>query len=294
MKKAHMFGALVLAAVGVTGVPATAQAADTTGELVGLAGKCLDVRGGKQTKGTPIQIHTCNSTASQKWTYTEKPGDIGSTLTAFGKCLDVASGGTADRTPVQLYDCNDSPAQKWVRYQGDTLVNPRSGKCLDVRDGNTGEDTPVQIHRCNATPSQVWKFRGQGGTRPPQSLQREVFDLINNYRAQRGKAPLQYDDAAARAAQAAADEQARRGQQGHWLDMFDNLRKNGYSRPMSTVAENAAGAPGMWKDARSVVDAWIKSPNHEGNLLGDKYKYTGVGLTIDGNGTYWWAQMFVG
>ncbi|MCC3774899.1 RICIN domain-containing protein [Streptomyces sp. UNOB3_S3] len=157
-KKSYIWGTLVLAAMGVAALPAPAQAAAQAGQLVGLAGKCLDVRGGARDNGAPVQLYGCNGTESQMWMYVEQPGEIGATMTAFGKCLDVASSGTADGTPVQLWDCNGSGAQKWVRYQGDVLVNPQSNKCLDVRGGNTNDGTPVQIYSCNYTASQVWKF----------------------------------------------------------------------------------------------------------------------------------------
>ncbi|MFH8787068.1 CAP domain-containing protein [Streptomyces roseoverticillatus] len=297
LKKSHIWGALALAAFGLAALPAPAQAAAQSGPLVGLAGKCLDVRGGVRDNGTPVQLFGCNGTESQSWMYVEQPGDIGATMTAFGKCLDAASSGTADGTPVQLWDCNGTGAQKWVRYQGDVLVNPQSGKCLDVRGGNTADGTPVQIYSCNYTASQVWRFDGGNpnpSPNPGTTLQRQVFDLVNDYRAQHGKARLEYDPVVERAAQDEADEQARRRQQGHFISTQDSLSKYGYSRPWHSVAENAAGARGFWRDARSVVDAWINEPLHERNILGDGYKYTGVGVTIDGDGTHWWAQDFVG
>lgn len=163
-RKPQLWGTLALAAAGVViATPSMAQAAQLQGQVVGLGGKCLDVRGSGTGNGTPVQIYTCNGTESQRWTYNEQPGEVGATMTAFGKCLDVASGGTADRTPVQLWDCNGSGAQKWVRYQGDVLINPQSSKCLDVTGGNPGDSTPVQLYTCNFTASQVWKWdTGQG------------------------------------------------------------------------------------------------------------------------------------
>ncbi|WP_424888898.1 CAP domain-containing protein [Streptomyces sp. XH2] len=218
LKKSHIWGGLALASLGLAALPATAQAAAQAGPLVGLAGKCLDVRGGNTDDGTPVQIYSCNYTASQVWRF----------------------------------------------------------------DGGNQTPNPTPNPNPNPNPS-------PGGT-----LQRQVFDLVNDYRAQHGKARLEYDPVVERAAQAEADEQARRQQQGHYINTGDSLRKYGYSRAWSAVAENAAGARGFWKDARSVVDAWIKEPLHERNILGDQYKYTGVGVTVDGSGTYWWAQDFVG
>ncbi|MGW2601497.1 hypothetical protein ACWC2C_28645, partial [Streptomyces klenkii] len=61
-KKSHIWGGLALAAIGVAALSAPAQAAAQAGPLVGLAGKCLDVRGGSHDSGTPVQLFSCNGT----------------------------------------------------------------------------------------------------------------------------------------------------------------------------------------------------------------------------------------
>ncbi|MGW1199725.1 ricin-type beta-trefoil lectin domain protein [Streptomyces sp. NPDC002536] len=302
LKKLHIWGALALAAAAVTAVPATAQAADSTGPVTGIGGKCLDVRAGGTSNGTPVQLYGCNGTDSQKWTFSYEPGRAGSPLVALGKCLDVASSGTADRTPVQLWDCNGTGAQTWVRVEGGALLNPRSNKCLDVPGGSTADGTRLQIYSCNYSQAQRWDFptgsgNGSGNDRPSaDELKKQVLQLVNDYRAQNGKAALTYDPAVEHVAQDEADEEARRQQQGHWT--FDGtlnarLQQYGFSHRPGATGENAAGAHGFWTDAPSVVKAWIDDEKHRNIMLGD-YSYTGVGLVIDANGTYWWAQDFVG
>ncbi|WP_116214648.1 CAP domain-containing protein [Streptomyces olivoreticuli] len=295
-KTFRIAGATALAAAALALVPTAAHAADSgPGAVRGLAGKCLDVRAGGSANGTPVQLYTCNGSGAQQWTYGETPGVVGGTVKALGKCLDVASSGTADRTAVQLWDCNDSGAQKWVYAEGGVLVNPQSSKCLDVPGGNAADGTQLQIYTCNYTDAQKWsRPSGGGSTTPPAgTLQQQVLDLVNNYRAQNGKPALQYDPALTHTAQDEADEEARRGQQGHWAfgHIYESLKAYGYTHG-GGAAENAAGYPGFWKDARSVVQAWIDEPGHRQIMLGD-YKYTGVGVTVvDGN--YWWAQDFAG
>lgn len=103
---------------------------------------------------------------------------------------------------------------------------------------------------------------------------------------------LQADPVLAHTAKDEADAEAANGQQGHYTfgHIYDSLRSYGYSHPLGGVGENAAGAPGFWTDAQSVVQAWINEPNHRANILGN-FTYSGVGLTV-ANGTYWWAQDF--
>ncbi|WP_394437503.1 PQQ-dependent sugar dehydrogenase [Streptomyces sp. SGAir0957] len=122
-----------------------------TGEIKGVNGKCLDVRGGDTADGTQIQIYTCNSSSAQKWT-------VGSdqTLKALGKCLDVSGGGSADGTKVQLYTCNGSGAQKWAPQSDGTVRNPQSAKCLDASGGTWPDSTPVHLWTCHAGVNQKW------------------------------------------------------------------------------------------------------------------------------------------
>ncbi|GGP07698.1 glycosyl hydrolase [Nonomuraea glycinis] len=122
----------------------------TGGPVVGLAGKCLDVRGGASADGTQVQLYTCNTSAAQNWTRD------GSTLRALGKCLDVAGAATADGTKIQLYTCNGSGAQNWAPQANGTLRNPSSGKCLDLNGGNSADSTPAHLWTCHNGASQKW------------------------------------------------------------------------------------------------------------------------------------------
>ena len=103
-------GATVLAA-GAALVIMAGPADAATGQITGLAGKCVDVSGANSTDGTQIQLWTCNGTVAQQWTV----GSDG-TLRALSKCMDVKYGGTADGTRVWLWTCNGTGAQQWRFY----------------------------------------------------------------------------------------------------------------------------------------------------------------------------------
>ncbi|WP_328851880.1 lectin [Micromonospora globbae] len=122
-----------------------------TGPIRGLAGKCLDVRGGGTADGTQIQIYTCNGSAAQTWSVTPN-----STVRALGKCLDVSGGGSADGTKIQLWTCNGTGAQNWSAQADGTLRNPQSGKCLDVSGNNSADSTPVHLWTCTGAANQKW------------------------------------------------------------------------------------------------------------------------------------------
>ncbi|WP_328835445.1 ThuA domain-containing protein [Streptomyces europaeiscabiei] len=117
------------------------------GPVVGLAGKCLDVRDGGSADGTAVQISSCTGSARQQWTVTP-----GSTVKALGKCLDVTGNGSR----VQLWSCNGGANQNWQAYPDGSLRNPQAGKCLDVSGANSSDGTLVTLWTCHGGANQKW------------------------------------------------------------------------------------------------------------------------------------------
>ncbi len=130
---------------------AASAATSVTGQITGLAGKCIGAAGGNTTNGTAIDLYSCVGDATQQWTF---PGD--GTIRTAGKCMDVAGAGTADGTKVQLYDCNGTPAQQWVYSSEHDLVNPHANKCLDLKDNSSADFTVTQIWTCTGGANQKW------------------------------------------------------------------------------------------------------------------------------------------
>ena len=124
-----------------------------TGQITGLAGKCVDIAAAGTANGTAVQLYTCNGTNAQRWTV----GTDG-TVRALGKCMDVSGGSTANGAQVQLWDCNGSGAQVWQGQSNGTLRNPQSNKCLDVTGMNSADGTRLQIWDCYASSNQVWRL----------------------------------------------------------------------------------------------------------------------------------------
>ncbi|MFV2111214.1 PQQ-dependent sugar dehydrogenase [Micromonospora sp. LOL_025] len=129
----------------------TTGSAVRTGPVVGLGGKCLDVRNAATADGTQIQIYGCNGSAAQTWTVTPN-----STVQALGKCLDISGGASADGTKIQLYGCNGTGAQNWSAQADGTLKNPQTGKCLDVSGNNPADGQAVHLWTCHTGANQKW------------------------------------------------------------------------------------------------------------------------------------------
>ncbi|MFJ7066694.1 ricin-type beta-trefoil lectin domain protein [Streptomyces sp. NPDC101115] len=115
--------------------------------VTGLAGKCLDVEGGRDADGTPVQVYTCNETKAQQWRLT------GNTVRALGKCLSNEGG------EARLMKCDGSSKQKFVhRVTDKTLYNEAAGACLDISNGNATDGANLLVYQCNGGTNQQWSF----------------------------------------------------------------------------------------------------------------------------------------
>ncbi|MGH3738566.1 MAG: ricin-type beta-trefoil lectin domain protein [Micromonosporaceae bacterium] len=155
-------GVAALAAGSLVATATTAHAA--TGQITGLAGKCLDVNAANSTDGTQVQIYTCNGTNAQQWT----TGSDG-TIRALGKCLDVSGGSRENGAKIQIWGCNGTGAQRWTHDSAKRLVNPQSGKCLDVYGANSADRTRVVLWTCHTGDNQKWTLPN-GGSSPAGAM----------------------------------------------------------------------------------------------------------------------------
>ncbi|GAA2532036.1 hypothetical protein Ahu01nite_096220 [Winogradskya humida] len=137
--------------VSDSGGGTTPPPSGATGQITGLAGKCIGAAGGATANGTAVDLYSCVASSTQQWTRSTD-----GTLRTGGKCLDVSGSGTADGTKVQLWDCNGTGAQQWVYTGARDLVNPQSGKCLDLTGASSADFTPTQLWTCTGAANQKW------------------------------------------------------------------------------------------------------------------------------------------
>ena len=109
-----------------------------------------------------------------------------------------------------------------------------------------------------------------GLTRAESSVLRE----LNRVRAQHGLCRLRVDPHLERAAAAHTSEMLRSNLFSHGAFATRLLRFNVNA---NTIGENLAWGTGAQGSARSIVAAWLASPEHRANLLGPVYRRIGVG-----------------
>ncbi len=122
------------------------------------------------------------------------------------------------------------------------------------------------------------------------SIEQRAHELVNQYRASRGLAPLTFSETIA--------SQAR----GHSREMSGgNLNHDGFqnrvdainvSIPLSSAGENVALNSGFADPAQEAVTGWINSPPHRTNMEGD-FDLTGIGVDKKSDGTFYFTQVFI-
>jgi uncharacterized protein YkwD len=125
---------------------------------------------------------------------------------------------------------------------------------------------------------------------PGQAAAYAVLELVNAERAARGLAPFAWHDRVAAAAVAHSNDMASRGVMTHTgsdgSNAGDRLRRAGFT--WSGWGENVAYG---YRDAPSVVAAWMASSGHRRQMLGN-YAYVGVAAVASANGTLYWTMDF--
>jgi uncharacterized protein YkwD len=118
-------------------------------------------------------------------------------------------------------------------------------------------------------------------SQPSEITVERVLELMNDYRAEHGIAPLVVDP---RLSQAAEDRMRDMEEIGYWShespegrSPFTWLHVRGYV--YSTAAENLAAG---FETAPLLVSSWMESPGHRANIMGRDFEHCGIAI-IDGS-----------
>ncbi len=116
-----------------------------------------------------------------------------------------------------------------------------------------------------------------------------ILKLVNEHRAEMGLRPLKMNDQISPYAEQHSHNMAiKKVPFGH--DGFDSRMESVSGKvPSNSWAENVAYGS---DDPKEIVDMWLHSSGHRKNIEGD-YNQTGIGISGNRNGTYYYTQIFV-
>ena len=124
---------------------------------------------------------------------------------------------------------------------------------------------------------------------PARRMERAIFERVNAERAERGLAPVAWDDTLAEVARDWSREMAESGRLEH-----SDLREVQQSDEVSgyvSLGENVFSASGP-VPAGTIHAGWMRSPGHRANILEPGWDRLGVGVVCAEDGTVWATQEF--
>ena len=122
--------------------------------------------------------------------------------------------------------------------------------------------------------------------------EQEVFNLINQQRANNGLAALKVDSEVQRVARIKAQDMVNNNYFSHtsptYGSPFDMLKS--FKVSYKSAGENIAGN----SSNSGAVTAWMNSPGHRANILNSSFNYTGIGVVTGSKYGKIYVQMFIG
>jgi uncharacterized protein YkwD len=125
------------------------------------------------------------------------------------------------------------------------------------------------------------------------STESRIFRLVNTERRRQGLSDLVYNPQLDRMARIQAENMARFQKMAHVIPesslptLTDRAQNSGY--PYARLAENVAlGYP----NAQTVVDGWMASKGHRGNILNRDVEETGIAIARSSAGGLYYCQVF--
>ena len=131
---------------------------------------------------------------------------------------------------------------------------------------------------------------GGEGAPAEERIAREIFDRVNDERAARDLAPLEWNDALADIAGEWSEEMARRGTLEH-QDIGALMREDDRLSGFQGVGENIFTATGS-VPAGTAHAGWMRSDGHRVNVVNPGWDRLGVGVHCAEDGSVWATQQF--
>lgn len=127
-------------------------------------------------------------------------------------------------------------------------------------------------------------------------LERRVFALVNERRAEAGLPALAWSNDAAKIARMHSENMANlkffshTGQDGKKVS--DRANAAGL-KDWHQIGENIAFNRGFKSPLESAVQSWMNSAGHRENILKTFWQDSGIGVAVTADGTYYFTQVFL-
>jgi len=120
-----------------------------------------------------------------------------------------------------------------------------------------------------------------------KAVEDELLGIVNAHRATLGYTPFQYSAVAYQYANTHTDYMISKGSLSH-----DNFSARASSISTATEAEQVAeNVAKDYASAAAAFEGWLESADHRETMEGD-FTHTAISVKKDGQGTYYYTQLF--
>lgn len=174
-----------------------------------------------------------------------------------------------------------------VQVEGDYIGAVSKKYVKPIYPNTSGSGTNTSTNQTNNTNN-----TNQTNTASLTADEQEVFNLINQQRANNGLPVLKIDSEVQRVARIKAQDMVDNNYFSHtsptYGSPFDMLKS--FKVSYNTAGENIAGN----SSNSAAVTAWMNSSGHKANILNSSFSYTGIGVVNGSKYGKIYVQMFVG
>lgn len=124
------------------------------------------------------------------------------------------------------------------------------------------------------------------------TLEKAIFDSVNQHRTNRGKPRLTLDTRISEQARTHSKNMASGAVPFSHQGFAQRVQAIAKVIPLSAAAENVAYNQGYSSPATIAVQGWLNSSGHRANIEGN-YNKTGIGVAKNARGAYYFTQIFI-
>lgn len=171
-----------------------------------------------------------------------------------------------------------------------SVRTPTSGNSSGNDSGGLGQDSGTNDSNPGLGSDDA--SSDSNATSSVSAYENKAFDLVNEYRASKGKPALVWSSEIANVARGHSENMS----DGSVAFGHDGFATRGETLQATvgwtSIGENVAVNNGFDDPATVAVNGWIGSPGHEANMVGN-YTKTGMGVAISSDGSYYFTQIFI-
>lgn len=232
---------------------------------------------------------------SHACTFTRRSEALLADPTESGALAPIIPSSGADTTPVTPVTNEETTEPADTSGPCGETIGPNVPEVTRTRTEKTLATTTTTTKKQTTTTAKATTTKKQTTTTANSaasfngSFEAEVLALINKERAKANLSPLSMNSSLRESARIRSKEIVK---------VWGHNRPNGsYYTTVIKIKYSAAAeniACGQQTPAR-VVESWMNSEGHKGNILNPKYKYIGIGCYYDPSACYryHWTQLFV-